>query len=134
MQRSESNNDTDILLLAIVGASLLIGIIVWKFSETLGLDFGSGSVLLCGLIFMIIGNILSIVYGVTIFIPAIMAVFMLSLFPALDYWSLQNPTYALYAFTPDNDEVRWWAQWYTKCGLFFACLLPYLRMYIRNRY
>ncbi|MNN79925.1 hypothetical protein D3C81_1966100 [compost metagenome] len=100
---------------------------VWKFSEALGLDFAAGGKLLMSILFAIVllglgwwqqtlyTGILT-VKGIS---PAAIAIVWLGLWPALQQWGSVGPMF--HGMT--EQEVEWWANGFTRWGVLLAILL-----------
>ncbi|WP_341524403.1 hypothetical protein AABC73_29185 (plasmid) [Pseudomonas sp. G.S.17] len=121
-------DDAAPLVLGVIAiVAFLVGMMVWKFSEALGLDFAAGGKLLMSIVFAIAllglgwwqesqnDGILTI-KGMA---PAALAVAWLGLWPALQQWGSIGPMF----HGMDAQEVEWWANGLTRWLVLLAILL-----------
>ncbi|KAB0583563.1 hypothetical protein [Comamonas kerstersii] len=117
-----SNNNNDNLI--VLGAFTVVGVgalIVWKFSQFLGLDFQTGLEVLKRLL-----PITILWAGILYFMPIsfkdvwplALASIWWSFWPALDYWSGLTVPKDFVKY--DIVEPMWYAMWYTKWGVLVA--------------
>lgn len=114
-----------VMALIAIGA-FVVGMMVWKFSKALGLDFAAGGKLLMGILFAIVllgfawwqesqrDGILTII-GMA---PLALATVWLGLWPALQQWGSIGPMF----YGMDAQEVEWWANGLTRWGVLLAIL------------
>lgn len=125
---NQRRDDAAPLVMAVIAiGAFVVGMMVWKFSEALGLDFAAGGKLLMGILFAIVllglgwwqesqyDGILTI-KGMA---PAALAVAWLGLWPALQQWGSIGPMF----HGMDAREVEWWANGLTRWGGLLAILL-----------
>lgn len=115
-----------LVLGAIAIGAFLVGMMVWTFSEALGLDFAAGGKLLMSILFAIVllglgwwqenqySGILTI-KGVS---PAAIAIVWIGLWPALQQWGSVGPMFRGMTELP----VEWWAGGWVRWLVLLAIL------------
>jgi hypothetical protein len=116
-----NRNDSDWVLWALVIAGLFLGLLVWKFSEALGLDIKSGASVLLRLIVTAaltglcawFGKDFEFLHLKSVW-PILTVLFWLCWWPALDCWASSEVPFSSMRETYD---LPWWDEWYTKWGV-----------------
>ena len=117
MGRNDSSEN--IFIMGLVAVAAVIGLIVWKFSTTFGLDMATGGKVLLYMLLLtgITAALLKLdVVELDILLPFVIATLWCCWWPALDYWAAQQSPFPLDTY-PDFEAAQpWWAAWYTKLG------------------
>lgn len=121
--------DRDVL--GVIALFLFGGILlfIWKLSRDLGLDFDV-TFKICGTLLLIaiptVWLAFSPVMGVPFaFVwPISLCLMWVAIWPALKVWGLEGPPVPAELLGWDRDqELAWWAEWYTRWGVAFGILL-----------
>lgn len=109
----------DSWILFVIGVALA-AFIVWKFSPYLGLDMVTGGLVLARLAVLVVLTGLSWKLADDFpwlrpgaIWPLLLALLWLCWWPALDFWAAED----LPAVPVRDDDLPWWAAWYTKWGV-----------------
>ncbi len=127
------NNEEQMYFAIIVILAIIAALGVWKFSQLLGLDMGTGFRIMAGIIILCI--VFGLVWtqfelGIGATLPLALAGLWMVFWPALDVWATPHvPSFML-----DRAEPQWFASWYVKAGGLVAILgVGYAPWYFRDR-
>lgn len=121
------NDSGELVLVGIAIVVIVVGLLIWKFSKAVGLDFSAAGKLLLGLIMgiAILGagwwqeNNYGEILTVKNVLPASLAVVWLGFWPALQQWG----SVGLFFQGVGQLEVEWWANWVTRWGVLLIIVL-----------
>ncbi len=115
------------ILLFIFG--LIVCLLVWKLSRSIGLDFQT-TFKICGSLVLIVG-----VTGIISFfsrgnipfrllLPISLVAMWVAIWPALEVWGMVGPRplaeMSGWGYEP---QIAWWAEWYTRWGVALGILV-----------
>lgn len=128
------SNRSDPIFIGIAIVAIGATFAAWNFSEALNLNFKTGSRVLIGVFIISAISIYSMLNqwfsAIAIFVLPIL---WFSCLPAIDYWAANSYT-TNFGFSRYS-EFPWWAEWYTKAGVFFGLLgFGYLIKKLRSPY
>ncbi len=137
MSRGNDNDQAALVMLLGLAVVAVIGFVVWKFSNLLGLDMATGGQVLLGLVTLLVCvGVLwwSDWFEMVDIAPAALAGLWLCFWPALTYWGAESslvPAFAQY----DDPPTAWWSAWYTKWGVLVAILvIGYAQRWYQRRW
>lgn len=91
----------------IVGIAVIMTLIFWKLSKTLGLPFDTLMTVVWSIIGVLIMAFVLLKFGLLrSWWPCILGAIYICLWPAINHWALVMPGF--------SDEIVWWGSWYAK--------------------